>query len=139
MRFISRLLLILWASPASLLGLLLGLLALVSGGRVQCRQQVLEFHGGLAAWLLAHLPLFGSALAMTLGHVVIGQNPAALDLARPHELIHVRQYERWGPLFLPCYGMLSLWLWLRGQHPYLDNPFEREARAAHAPADSNCH
>ena len=127
MRFISRSLLILWASPASLVGLTLGLLALATGGYVQRRAHVLEFHGGLVTWMLARLPLFGSAMAMTLGHVVIGQTAGALDAARPHELVHVRQYERWGPFFLPLYGVLSLWLWLRGANPYRDNPFEREA------------
>lgn len=64
---------------------------------------------------------------MTLGHVVIGQTSAALDIARRHELVHVRQYERWGPLFLPLYGAFSLALWLRGRDAYRENPFEREA------------
>lgn len=124
-----RLLLLLWASPASLIGLTLGLLALATGGRGQRRAHVLEFHGGVSAWMLNRIPFFGSALAMTLGHVVIGQTAAGLDAVRAHELVHVRQYERWGPLFLPLYGWYSFWLWLRGGRPYRDNPFEREAFA----------
>jgi hypothetical protein len=62
-----------------------------------------------------------------LGHVVLGLNEAALDLAQPHELVHVRQYERWGPLFIPAYFGCWFALWLAGKDGYRDNPFEREA------------
>lgn len=68
-----------------------------------------------------------AASAMTLGHVVLGRTPAALDISREHELVHVRQYELWGPLFVPAYLACSLWLWLRGGNAYFDNPFEKEA------------
>lgn len=64
---------------------------------------------------------------MTLGHTIIGQDRVALDVARDHEQVHVRQYERWGPLFLPAYLGCSLILWLRRRDPYRDNPFERAA------------
>jgi hypothetical protein len=30
---------------------------------------------------------------------------------------------------VPAYLGCSAWLWLRGRHPYWDNPFEREAYA----------
>lgn len=120
-------LVILWASPATLLGLGAGLCGLASGGRVQRRGRVLEFHGGMVTWLLRRAPLVGGAAAMTLGHVVLGQNAGDLDYAREHELVHVRQYERWGPFFIPAYLFCSLVLWLRGGNAYLDNPFEREA------------
>jgi hypothetical protein len=40
----------------------------------------------------------------------------------------VRQYERWGLLFYPAYGLSSLWQLLRGRRPYWDNVFEVEAR-----------
>jgi hypothetical protein len=69
------------------------------------------------------------AIAMTLGHVVVGRTAAGLDLAREHELVHVRQYERWGPLFGPAYVLASAYLWFAGRDPYRDNPFEREAYA----------
>jgi hypothetical protein len=64
---------------------------------------------------------------MTLGHVILGRSPSALDFVRYHEWVHVRQYERWGPLFLPAY--LSCWLWLtvNGRDGYRENPFEIEA------------
>jgi hypothetical protein len=64
---------------------------------------------------------------MTLGHTVLGRTPADLACTREHELVHVAQYERWGPLFIPAYLGASAWLWLRGRHPYWDNPFEKEA------------
>jgi len=65
--------------------------------------------------------------ALTLGHVVLGRTAAALDVARSHELVHVRQYERWGPLFIPAYLLCSLVLFIRRRDPYRDNPFEKEA------------
>jgi len=64
---------------------------------------------------------------MTLGHVVLGRDELLLDLTRDHERVHVRQCERWGPLFIPAYLLASLWVKLRGGRPYEDNPFEREA------------
>jgi hypothetical protein len=64
---------------------------------------------------------------MTLGHVVLGRTASALDVSREHELVHVRQYERWGPLFIPAYLLCSALIWFRGGDAYRDNPFEREA------------
>jgi hypothetical protein len=46
---------------------------------------------------------------------------------RRHERVHVRQYERWGPLFIPLYLGASAWALVNGRDPYCDNPFEREA------------
>ena len=67
--------------------------------------------------------------AVTLGHVVL----AVDELEEPviqHEIVHVRQFERWGPLFLLMYPLASLGAWLRGGHPYRDNLFEVQARRA---------
>lgn len=64
---------------------------------------------------------------MTLGHVVWGQDAKCLARSRDHEHVHVRQYERWGPLFIPAYLLASLIAWRRGLDPYMDNPFEVEA------------
>ncbi len=126
-----------WAAPTTAVGLVLLLLALASGGRARSVRGVLEVHGGVASWLLVRL----RASAMTLGHVVLGLDERAHDLSREHERVHVRQCERWGPLFLPAYGAASLVSWIRGQHYYFDNRFEREAyaldvarRAAKGPA-----
>jgi len=116
-----------WASPYTLVGLLVGGVGLCCGARVQRRGRVIEFHSGGVRWLVRHLPLGESTLAITLGHTVLGQTSAALDIAREHELVHVRQFERWGLLMGPAYVGWSLFLWCVGGRPYLDNPFEREA------------
>lgn len=123
-----RPLLYVWAFPATLLGLVVVLLSLPTGGRLQVVWGVLEVHGGFATWLLTNRWLgFGWAAAMTLGHVILGRNPECLERSRRHEHVHVRQYERWGPLMLPIYLTASFVLWMRGLDPYLDNPFEVEA------------
>jgi hypothetical protein len=64
---------------------------------------------------------------MTLGHVILDGGEHCLGRSRDHEHVHVRQYERWGPFFLPAYVAASAIVWYRGQHPDLDNHFEREA------------
>jgi hypothetical protein len=116
---------LIWAAPATALGLILASAAIFSGGRLRRRGRVLEVYGGLPSRFLESCP--GGPMAMTLGHTVIGRTPAALDLTRRHELVHVRQYERWGPLFIPAYLLCSLWQWAAGHDPYHDNPFEIEA------------
>ena len=124
---IPTLLKILWASPATAIGLVVGLAGLASRGGVQRRGRVIEFWGGAVTWLLRNAPLVRGAAALTLGHVVLGVDREALDDTRDHELVHIAQYERWGPIFLPAYGLCSLVLWLAGRQPYWDNPFERAA------------
>ncbi len=117
----------LWASPYTLIGLSIGMAGLCTGGRARIRGRVVEFYGGAATWLLRRLPGGEFALAFTLGHTILGQTDASLDIARPHEMVHVRQYERWGPLMGPAYLSCCLVLWLIGRRPYWDNPFERAA------------
>lgn len=118
----------LWASPASLLGLGVAVASLPFGTHLRQRAGIVECHGGPVTWLLAQLP--HPALAMTLGHVVWGQSLWALEVTRAHERVHVGQYERWGPLFIPAYLAASGWLMLQGRDAYYENPFEREAFAA---------
>jgi hypothetical protein len=118
---------ILWASPYSLLGLGIGTLGMCTGGHGRRRGRVLEFYGGAVSWLVRRLPAGEYVLAFTLGHTILGQTGDSLDIARPHELVHVRQFERWGPFMGPAYLFCSLILFLSGRRPYLDNPFEREA------------
>jgi hypothetical protein len=60
--------------------------------------------------------------------VIVGEDDRALDRCRAHEHVHVRQAERWGPLFILAYLAAGLWAHLRGRHHYHDNPFEAEAR-----------
>ncbi len=126
--FLLRLLRYLWASPNTLLGLLVVLIACLTGGSARIVTGVVEVHGGFAtAFLRRGLPLIGSGAAMTLGHVVLGQTADILESTRDHERVHVEQYERWGPFFLPAYIGSSVYLWLRGRDPYRENPFEKEA------------
>ena len=118
-----------WAGPATLVGLLVVLVASLFC-RVHCARVsgVIEAHGPSLRWALRHLTLLpGGVAAMTLGHVVIGADLGALHRTRRHERVHVRQYERWGAWFIPAYLLASLWAAACGHHPYFDNPFEREA------------
>lgn len=122
-----RLLGLIWAFPNTLLGLVLAVGARLSGGRWHVRDGVLAVSGGLLAPLLRSRVF--RAYGLTLGHVVLGADPASLDLVWLHELRHVRQYELWGPFFLPAYALSSLFAWARGGHYYRDNRFEIDARA----------
>jgi Zn-dependent protease len=47
-----------------------------------------------------------------------------------HELEHVAQARRWGPLFFPAYGLASLWSLVRYGSAYRQNRFEQHARDA---------
>ena len=118
---------VIWASPYTLAGLAIGLLGLSTGGSVRVRDGVLQFSGGVTRWFVGHLPSGPMTLAITLGHVILGQTEAALDISHDHEMVHVRQYARWGPFFGPAYLLCSLVLWTQGRRPYRDNPFERQA------------
>ena len=125
-----RLLRYLWAGPASCLGLLLAALCVAAGGHISWHTGVLEVEGRLLSWGLRHLTLLeGGASAITFGHVVLGTSRTALDSTRAHERVHVQQYERCGPLFIPLYVAASLLAAVSGRHAYYDNPFEREAYA----------
>ncbi len=113
----------LWASPNTLLGLALGLLLVPFGARLRIVDGVIEIAARRAPprcrWPFA---------AITFGHVVLGTHAQELQRLRAHERVHVRQCERWGPLFLPAYLLAGAWQWLRGRDAYRDNPFEVEAR-----------
>ena len=108
----------LWAFPVTAIGLCIAFLSVLTGGRTALKDGVIEASGGWLRWILR-----GGA-AMALGHVILARNSACLNQSRHHELKHVRQYERWGPLLLPLYLFIALWLRLRGHHPYLDHPLE---------------
>lgn len=126
-----RLLASLWALPVSLLGLLLAaLLGLAAGLRWNWREGVLELLPRREPRWLQRLGID----AIALGDLVIARNAGLMDALRAHERVHVAQARRWGPLFLLAYPLASLYCLLRGQRPYWDNCFEREARersAAH--------
>ena len=106
-----------WAAPNSLVGLA-G--ALTTGRRPVRWRGVLLFEdasGGLARFLR-----WRGFAAITLGHVIVANRPMS-DGLLVHELEHVAQHERWGPLYYPAYLLGSI----RG---YRRNPFERAARRA---------
>ena len=124
----TRIVVYLWTSPTTLPGLLLLLPTLCTGGGCKIVDGVLEVAGGFASWFLQHCTLLkGGATAMTLGHIVIARDEAAHDRTRSHQRVHVRQAERWGPFFLPAYGVASLIALAKGQSAYRGNAFEREA------------
>jgi hypothetical protein len=104
-----------WAGPNSLVGLVGGL---TTGTRPVRWRGVLLFEdarGGLARFLR-----WRGFSAITLGHVIV-TNRRLNDGLLAHELEHVAQAERWGPLYYPAYLLGSV----RG---YRRNPFERAAR-----------
>ncbi len=101
---------------------------LLTGGTGRRVGKTLEFSGGLITTILCRMNRqYGGVAAMTLGHVIIGQSEETLEYARVHEWIHVKQYEKWGPAFLPAYLVCSLYCSWKGGCAYHDNPFEREA------------
>ena len=108
----------LWAAPCSVVGLVLSLFfrhRYVTRG-------VIVAEG--ASWPRR---LGWRFRAITFGHVVLcvdELDPATLE----HELVHVRQYERWGPVLFLAYPLASLRVLAGGGRPYRDNPFEVEAR-----------
>jgi hypothetical protein len=109
----------LWAGPNSLIGLA-G--ALTTRGRPVRWRGVLLFEdagGGLARFLR-----WRGFTAITLGHVIVANAPLT-DEVLAHELVHVAQHERWGPLYYPAYLLGSVL-------GYRRNPFERAAFRASA-------
>jgi len=120
-----RLIRYIWAAPATLVGLVLALVAISAGARAHVVDGVVEVAGGWLARARRMLPF----TAITFGHVVVGVSHSALRRLRAHEHVHVRQYERWGVLFFPLYLGSSLFALVRGRDAYRDNRFEREAFA----------
>src|SRR5262249_28372680 len=117
-----------WALPNSLIGLVFVPIVGLTKGGLGIVDGVLELHGPFIAWVLRHcIPMHGGAAAMTFGHVVLGRDRESLSLTRRHERVHVRQYERWGPAFIPAYLIAAAWGVVTGAGAYYGNVFEREA------------
>jgi hypothetical protein len=117
-----------WALPNTLIGLLFVPLALITKGKMEVVDGVLELHGGIISLILRRcVPLRGGVCAMTLGHVVLGLDRRTLSATRRHERVHVRQYEAWGPAFIPVYLVAGLMGMAKGEGVYKGNHFEREA------------
>jgi hypothetical protein len=113
---------LLWAAPGSLVGLVLAPFF----RRRFIRRGVLLCEG--ATW---PRKLGWRYRAITLGHVVLAVDELD-DHTFRHELVHVRQYEHWGPLYMPAYVLASVIALVRGGHLYRDNRFEAAARAGAA-------
>jgi hypothetical protein len=112
---------ILWAAPNSLIGIAFGLFF----RRWRFARGVLLAEG--AEWPRR---LGWRYSAITMGHVVLSVKEPISEAVLEHELVHVRQYETFGPFFLPLYWAASLAAIVRGRHFYRDNLFEARARAA---------
>ena len=115
-----RVLRLLWALPGTLIGLLLSPFF----DRREVRDGILVCSG--ARWP-ARLGWHYSAI--TFGHVVLATSPPDAS-TWAHEQAHVRQYELWGPLFIPAYLIASIAMVVTGHDAYRDNPFEERARRA---------
>jgi hypothetical protein len=125
---------VLWALPMTLVGLVFVVLGLLTGGRAALVSGVIEAHGGVVRRGLVRLPVGrGGAGALTLGHVVLGADAAALRTSRAHERVHVAQYERLGIAFPFAYAASSLSALLHGENPYRANRFEKEAASKSHP------
>lgn len=120
-------LLFLWVLPNTLIGLMVGVLGVLTGGGAGRTGRVLEFWGAFTGLFLRLFPPFRGSAAVTFGHVVLYCSGKLREKVRDHELVHVEQYERWGPMFIPLYLLSSLVAWIRGRHPYYENVFEKEA------------
>lgn len=116
----------LWPLPVTAAGLVIVGITRLTGGSARIVGGVVEAWGGFGAWILECM-FRRKASCMTVGHVIIGLNEEYLERARGHEHVHVRQYEKWGALFVPLYIASSLLAWFQGKHYYRDNVFEREA------------
>ena len=107
-----------WAAPGSAIGLLLSPLF----RRRRVTHGILLCEG--ADWPRR---LGWPYRAITFGHVILSVD--ALDQPTlQHELVHVRQFERWGPLFIPLYLLASAYALGHRRHPYRDNRFELAAK-----------
>jgi hypothetical protein len=128
---------VVWALPVSLFALPLLPLAIYRAKWRVC-DGVLEVTSPALSWFL-HGPWFralsgGSGFAAaTIGHVIVARDARCMDACRTHEHAHVRQVERWGPLFPFAYVVAGLWIAFKKRDwnaYYQDNPFEVEARDA---------
>ena len=91
-----------WAGPNSLVGLVGGL---TTRSRPVRWRGVLLFEDASAG--LARFLRWRGFAAITLGHVIVANQPLS-DRLLAHELEHVAQHERWGPLYYPAYLLGSV-------------------------------
>ena len=116
----------LWAMPTSAVAFPLVAANALCGGQTIVWHGILEVQGPLVRKVIHHKAF--QAAALTLGHVVLCADDHARRRFRAHELVHVQQAERWGPLFLPIYLGLAAWTWHKTGNGYWNHPWEVEAR-----------
>ena len=119
----------LWPSPYTVLGLWLFLAPWSGRRRWILHRGTIGIVGPAVERLLSWVPIRGGAAALTLGHTIWAASESSFYESWEHEYVHVRQYERWGLLFVPAYFAGGWWQWMRGRDAYWDNPFEVEARS----------
>jgi hypothetical protein len=120
-RRLLRALAYVWASPNTLIGLVFGALCFQ---KPRVADGILVFDGSARGFLWALRAFKRSAI--TYGHVVLSNRPLEGWL-REHELHHVWQYERLGPLYIPLY--VVVWVFTG----YRRHPFELAARSSESP------
>lgn len=116
------------ALPGDLMGLMV-----MRGCGIPAPSRIVDA-GAVSAILVEHPNVgryFGRQLipvqAQTLGRYVFCRGPIP-DQMLEHEIEHIRQWGRFGPLYLPLYFGSSAVELLRGRRPYWDNRFEVAAR-----------
>jgi len=118
----------LWAAPCTAIGGVLALIPLALGGSATWSRGALEVtyrQDRAGCGRRARALRFRG---IVFGHVILAVTAEELVRIGPHERVHVAQYERWGLLFFPAYGLSSAWQLLRGRSAYWHNHFEVQAR-----------
>ena len=102
-----------WTSPNTLLGLLVGAVAVTLGARAQRGRNAIEFLGNP---FIAHVGCAAMVIGNTI-HYAPGRLPDEIVrrydrsgsvVLGEHERAHTAQYERWGPFFLFAYAICWL-------------------------------
>ena len=127
---------LLWASPCSVVGMVLAVLLLLAGGQARWSAGALEVTYRQSEAGCGRLASNLAFRGIVFGHVILAVTRDELLRIGPHERVHVEQYERWGVLFFFAYGASSLWQLLQGRSAYWDNHFEVQARALSSHAHS---
>jgi hypothetical protein len=117
-----------WACPYTLLGLGVYWVPFLGTRNIIRYRGTIGVVGPGVERILRLVPIPGGAAALTLGHAILATSEDTFLSTWEHEWVHVQQYERWGPAFVPAYLVAGLWQRMRGRDAYWDNPFEVEAR-----------
>lgn len=109
-----------WESFAWLLAKVLGLLA----------REYMEYEGEKVEVLFVRRLIPGWAWAQTWGRVILVRadhgDENSLNFLLRHEVVHVRQWKKYGFFFPFAYLFSSVKAFLSGKRPYYENEFEAE-------------